>query len=47
MDEYQVATMVSWLEANDVGGVALQALKAELARLEAGDDEDEDDTDSE
>lgn len=47
MDEYQVATMVAWLEANDVDSTALQALKAELSRLEAGDNEDEDDTDSE
>lgn len=31
MDEYQVATMVDWLE---VEGAALQALKAELVRLE-------------
>lgn len=47
MDEYQVATMVAWLEVNDVDGAALQALKEELARLEAGDDEDEDDPDPE
>lgn len=47
MDEYQVATMVDWLEVNDVEGAALQALKAELVRLEAGNDEDEDDPDSE
>lgn len=47
MDEYQVATMVAWLEVNEVDGAALQALKAELARLEAGDDEDEDDPDPE
>ena len=47
MDEYQVATMVAWLEENDVDGAALQVLKAELARLEDGEDEDEDDTDSE
>lgn len=47
MDEYQVATMVDWLEVNGVDSAALQALKAELSRLEAGDDEDEDDLDSE
>ena len=47
MDEYQVATMVAWLEANDVESASLPALKAGFARLEADDDEDEDDTDSE
>ena len=41
MDEYQVATMVAWLEVNEVDCAVLQALKVELARLEAGDDEDE------
>ena len=47
MDEYQVATMVAWLEVNEVDCAVLQALKVELARLEAGDDEDEDDTEPE
>lgn len=47
MDEYQVATMVAWLEVNDVDSAALQALKEELARLEAGDDDDENELDPE
>lgn len=47
MDEYQVGTMIDWLEVNDDHGLALNALKEELPRLEACDDEDEDDTEPE
>lgn len=41
MDEYQVATMVDWLEYNNDHGLALNVLKDELVRLEAGDDDAE------
>ena len=43
MDEYQVRTMIDWLEYNDDHGLALNELKDELARLEAGDDDEDED----
>lgn len=47
MDEYQVGTMIDWLECNDDHGLSLNVLKEELARLESGDDDEEEEEDEE
>lgn len=47
MDEYQVRTMIDWLECNDEHGLSLNVLKEELARLESGDDDEEEEEDEE